>query len=275
MIIGSNGMAGHTIYNYLDTLNKYYLMNTARQKFNKDTLIVDVVEDINFLQRVIRNSQPDIIINCVGVLGKASEENRLYAIAINACFPHVLVDFTKDMKTKIIHISTDCVFDGIQGKYFETDKPTETNVYGKTKALGEIIDDKNLTLRLSIIGDELKKNGSGLFHWITTQSNMIVKGYTKALWSGITTLELAKQIDRIIDTNLTGLYHLAPADDISKYELLVKIIKIFQVSVIVNADNEFRQDKTLVNNRKKEYDPCIPDYETQLMEMKKFIERSK
>jgi len=270
MIIGSTGMAGHTIYNYLDSLNKYELINTARQKLNKDTLIIDVVKDINYLIRIIRNSQPDVVINCVGMLVKDSAINPRNALAVNGHFPHILVDITKNMKTKIIHISTDCVFDGILGNYYETDEPNEINTYGKTKAIGEIKDDKNLTLRLSIIGDELKKNGTGLFHWIMNQEGEI-KGYAKALWNGITTLELAKQIDRIIDTNLTGLYHLVPNNNISKFHLLRKIARIFNKKIVIKADYKFKQNKTLVNNRKKEYNPYIPSYEDMLIEMKNWM----
>jgi len=275
LIIGSRGMAGHTIFQYLDSLNKYELINTARQKFNKDTLIIDVVRDINFLERVIINSQPDIIINCVGILVKDSKKYPQNAWIVNAVFPHTLVDITKNMKTKIIHISTDCVFDGKKGNYSETDIPNETNVYGKTKVLGEIIDNKHLTLRLSIIGDELKRDGSGLFEWFLRQEGDI-EGYTKAIWSGITTFELAKQIDRIINTKLIGLYHLAPDFKISKYDLLKLIDRIWEKwDVYILKNDTFRQDKTLINNRKKEYNPKIPNYKTQLIEMKEFIERKR
>ena len=270
MILGATGMAGHTIFRYLYSLNKYELINTARQKLNKDTLIIDVVRDINRLIRVIENSQPDIIINCVGVLIKESEKDSFNACIINGMFPHVLVDITKNMKTKIIHLSTECVFSGLLGKYFETEEPNEINVYGKTKAMGEIIDTKNLTLRLGFIGDELKENGSGLFEWFMRQEREI-KGYINAIWNGITCLELAKQIDKIIDTNLTGLYHLTSDSNISKFALLKKIAKIFNKEIVIKASHRGKQNKTLINNRKKEYDPKIPDYETQLIEMKRFM----
>lgn len=271
MIIGSRGMAGHTIFKYLDSLNKYELINTARQKLNRDTLIIDVVKDINYLIRVIENNQPDVIINCVGILVKESENNNIDAIAVNACFPHLLADAIKNMKTKIIHLSTDCVFDGKKGKYSEVDIPNETNNYGKSKIVGEIIDDKNLTLRFSIIGHELKKNGTGLFHWFMKQKG-IVKGFTRAWWNGITTLELAKQLDKIINTKLTGIYHLAPDFVINKAQLLSKITYIWQHPITLVPETKFTQDKTLVNNRKKEYNPKIPDYDTQLKEMKEFID---
>ena len=235
--------------------------------------IKNVVKDLNYLTRIVENSKPDIIVNCIGILVKACEENHLNALLLNACFPYVLADMTKSIPTKIIHLSTDCVFNGKKGKYSETDEPDGEGMYPQTKILGELNDGKNLTLRLSIIGDELKDNGSGLFHWITSQTDMTVKGYARAMWNGITTLELAKQLDKIINTDLTGIYHLAPDFNISKFTLLRKIIRIFKKAVTVIPDYKFKQDKTLVNNRIKEYDPCIPDYETQLIEMKEWNEK--
>ncbi len=273
MIIGSRGMAGHTIYRYLDSLKKYELSDIARSKLTWKTLCLDVVKNIDYLKRVITNLEPDIIINCVGILVKASEENYLNALAINQHFPHRLAKFIKNMKTKIIHLSTDCIFDGKKGNYSEIDKPNETNNYGRTKRFGEIKDNKNLTLRLSIIGDELKE-GTGLFSWFMRQEGEIT-GYARAIWNGITCLELAKQIDRIIDIDLIGIYHLAPDFNISKFHLLRKIARIFNKEIVIKGDYRFKQDKTLINNRKKEYDPKILDYETQLIEMKEWIERSK
>jgi len=232
-----------------------------------------VIKNVDYIKRVIENTQPDIIINCVGILVKASEENHLNALLVNACFPYVLADITKSTPTKIIHLSTDCVFNGKKGKYSENDEPDGEGMYAQTKILGELNDDKNLTLRLSIIGNELKDNGSSLFSWFMRQEGE-VKGFARVIWNGITTLELSKQINKIIDKpNLTGIYHLAPDFNISKFHLLRKIARIFNKKIVIKGDYRFRQDKTLVNNRKKEYNPEIPSYETQLIEMKEFMER--
>jgi len=274
LIIGSRGMAGHTIFKYLRSLNKYYLIDIARQKLTPNTLSIDVKKQPNYLRRVIENSQPDVIINCIGILVDACNKDPENAIWINSYFPYYLAKITANTKTKIIHLSTDCVFDGqFQGKYTEKDLPTETNLYGRTKAMGEINNDKDLTLRLSIIGDELKENGTGLFNWFMKQKGNVY-GYARVIWDGITTLELAKQLDKIINTKLTGLYHLAPDFNISKFNLLAKINRIWdRKDVLVIPRFKVQQNKTLVNNRKEEYDPKIPDYETQLIEMKEFIER--
>ena len=271
LVLGNMGMAGNTIYSYLKFLNKYIVFGVAREKYDYNTFVLDVKENFNKLISIIIKYQPHIIINCIGVLVKNSELNPDNAIYINGYFPHYLETITKNTKTKIIHLSTDCVNNGLKGNYSENDVPNETSNYGRSKALGEIINDKDLTIRMSIIGNEIKKNGTGLFHWFMQQEGRC-NGFSRVLWNGITCLELAKQIDKIIGTNLTGLYHLAPDFKISKYELLKLITKVFNKNIIIEKNNDFIQDKTLVNNRKKEYDPKIPSYEIQLNEMKKFIQ---
>ena len=270
LVLGASGMAGHTIYKYLK-LSGYNVISTARNdKYIKPDYYLDLTGNISKVKDIIDKEKIDVVINCIGLLVKECNEDLGKALYANGCFPHCLERITEKTKTKVIHLSTDCVFSGIKGNYSESDNPDETNNYGRCKRAGEIINRKDLTLRMSIIGNELKENGSGLFHWFINQEGR-TSGYTRALWNGITTLELAKQIDRIIDTNLTGLYHLAPDFKISKYNLLKLIAEIFDKDIIIEKNENLIQDKTLVNNRKKEYDPKIPSYENQLQEMKEFI----
>ena len=271
LILGSAGMAGHVITKYLNSTNKYKIYTTARDSlYTYPTYELDVYKNLPKLDTIIYNIEPNIIINCIGLLVKTCKENIDKAIYLNSYLPHYLEAITNNTKIKVIHLSTDCVNLGTKGSYSENDIPDEVSNYGKTKAFGEIKNDKDLTLRLSIIGNELKKNGTGLFQWFMKQEGKC-SGYTRVLWNGITCLELAKQINKIIDTNLTGLYHLAPDFKISKYELLKLIAEVFNKNIIIEKNNNFVQDKTLVNNRKKEYDPKIPSYKTQLKEMKEFI----
>ncbi len=276
LILGVNGMAGHRIYEYLNSLGKYDIWITGRKRsFFKDTFIFDILKDLNHLKIWIDIIRPDIIINCIGMLIKSCEENPDKAVYVNSYFPHWLESLTKNTKTKIIHLSTDCVFDGKVGYYREHENTTGKGVYAKSKALGEVINNKDLTLRMSIIGDELKDNGSGLFEWFMRQKGNI-NGFFLYFWSGITTLELAKQIDKIIDTELTGLYHLAYNDCISKCDLLDKIRTIWNKKDIhIVPSHNVEIDKTLHNTRMKEYDPKIPSYDIQLQEMKDWIERKK
>lgn len=267
LILGSGGMAGHMIAAYFRSLNKYNVMCTARSN-DRDALVVDIETDLKFLKSLIGNTQPNIIINCVGVLIKYCEDYPEKAMRINGQFPHWLEDLTKNTDVKIIHLSTDCVFDGERGNYGEGDVCSGVGPYAASKIAGEIINDKDLTLRLSIIGSELKKDGSGLYEWFMRQENSVY-GYRYCFWNGITTLELAKQIDKIIDYTLTGIYHLVPNFKISKLKLLEEMARVWCKEIQIISVDEPMQNKTLVNNRLCEYDPKIPSYSIQLQEMQR------
>jgi len=274
VVLGSSGMAGHMIYSYLNSFpEKYDVLGISRieepgirsKQFDVES---DIYEFIEFLSEY----DPHVIINCIGVLVKPSQDDPSRAIFVNSCLPHLLEDLGKFMKTRIVHISTDCVFDGKNGPYKEDDLPTERNWYGRSKALGEIVNDKDITLRTSIIGPELKGEGTGLFEWFMRQEGEVT-GYSNARWNGITTLELAKQIDRVLDTNFVGLYHLTTDIPISKGELLKIIQEVWQkdnVTIDLKPASE-AQVKVLLNNRKVEYDPGIPEYRIQLLELKQWI----
>jgi len=159
----------------------------------------------------------------------------------------------------VIHISTDCVFSGEKGSYAETDLLDGTSIYAKTKALGEITHAPHLTIRTSIIGPELKESGIGLFHWFQQQTGM-VNGFTNVWWNGVTTLELAKGIDHVIQKNITGLLHLTAPQPISKHDLLMLLQQSFQKNdVKIIEDGRLSIDRTLVNTR-KDFDYQVPDY---------------
>ena len=257
LIIGSAGMAGHTIYEYLYRTNKYDLYDT-RQEWNGNdkTYSINVRTSPELLQYRIEEIKPDIIINCVGILVKESEEHPTRAIWLNSYFPHWLEKITEDTSAKIIHLSTDCVFSGKRGMYKDSDVPDGVGFYSKSKQLGEVVNKKDLTIRMSIIGDELKKNGSGLFSWFLRQEGR-VNGYANVYWNGLTTLELAKAIDKLIDSDITGLYQLAPTYQISKCDLLLLLRRIWKAEKITSIYPDFSvtQDKTLVNS-----DRPIPNY---------------
>jgi dTDP-4-dehydrorhamnose reductase len=261
-VLGSAGMAGHVVYDYLTSLNKYEVGGISRKEF-------DIEEDLLGLVEFLENNKPDIVINCMGLLIKASQNNPTKAIFINSLFPHIL----SDLPSRIIHLSTDCVFDGKEGNYSETSLPTDTGWYGRSKALGEIRNNKDLTLRTSIIGPELKENGTGLFDWFMHQTGEI-QGFSNVMWNGITTLELAKQLDHIVDTNLSGLYHLVTDVPISKYGLLLLIQSVWnKTDVKVNQESNTYQNKVLINNRLGDYNPNIPNYPTQLEELKRWMDK--
>lgn len=250
LLLGAAGMAGHMLLGYLAKDPEFEVVNVARdKKITPDTILMDVKDNDSGIEALITATKPDLIINCMGVLIKGSNTSPENAIYVNAYLPHRLAGLARKTGAKLIHISTDCVFSGEQGNYREDDYRDGKDVYAHTKALGEVINDTDLTIRTSIIGPELKSNGEGLFNWFMSQHGDI-NGYTKAFWSGVTTLELAKAIVFAIRQNLTGLVHLTAPEKISKYDLLLLFRKIWNKNEITVHAYEGKQvDKSLINTR--------------------------
>lgn len=276
LIIGIKGMAGHMLYNNFLGNKNYELFGIARNiTDSKNTFNIDVSNTID-MQKIITDHEFDIVINCIGILNNDAESNPAKAIWFNSYFPHYLEEITKNSKTKIIHISTDCVFSGQKGGYSENDFKDGYGYYAQSKALGEIINNKDLTIRTSIIGPEINDNGIGLFHWFITQSyGKDLKGFTNAFWSGITTLELSNVIEQAIIQDITGLIQIAPEKKISKFDLLVLFNDIYRDSeMTILPDYEYKIDKSLISIR-RDFKYEVPSYEEQLKELKKYILNNK
>lgn len=269
LLFGATGMAGHVVYHYLNTLGKYEITNVVfRNKLNEESIVLDVT-DKNAVADVIYVIKPDYIINCIGVLIKGSKEHPDNAIFINAYFPHLLKKISDEVHAKLIHVSTDCVFSGKKGNYTELDFRDADDIYGRSKALGEIINDKDLTIRTSIIGPELKKDGEGLFHWFMHQTGDI-NGYKTAIWGGVTTLELAKAIDVAIIQKKTGLIQLSNGIGISKYDLLHLFQEIWEKGdVRILPYNGNGVDKSIAKSILFEYE--VPSYHKMLQEMHEWM----
>lgn len=273
LLFGATGMAGHIAYYYLKSTGKYCIANVVyRNKLTDDSIIVDVTnkEDVESL---IIQQKPDIIINCIGVLIKGANDQPDNAILLNAYFPNLLKKLADQVGAKLIHISTDCVFSGKKGAYSEVDFRDADDVYGRSKALGEINNGKDLTIRTSIIGPELKVEGEGLFHWFMMQRG-VVNGYTGAFWGGVTTLELVKAIDAAIDSEITGLVHITNGDKISKFELLNLFKNIWErTDITVNAYEGKSVDKSLLKSDKLSYE--VPGYSQMLEDQFDWMRRHK
>ena len=229
LILGANGMVGHQIYYYLR--DKYEVIPVTRGKF-EDSVVLGY-ENLNLLIDKLSEMSPNIIINAVGVTKTSDLASITEAIKINSLLPKLLENKFITTNTKVIHISTDCVFSGSRGNYTELDKTDGLTYYDKTKALGEIINFKDLTIRCSLIGPDINDKGAGLFNWFTNSKNEI-KGYKNVFWSGVTSLELAKSINRIIEKDLVGLIHLVNNQKISKYDLLCLFNKHRLRPLVVN-----------------------------------------
>ena len=204
LVLGASGLIGHQVFLKLKNRTDFDVYSISHQRKIDDRTILLNARDEHLLEKKIQNIQPDVIVNCMGILISKANQDPAHAIFLNAYLPHLLKNIVNKMGAKLIHISTDCVFSGNKGAYVEIDLKDADDIYGRSKALGEVIEDPHLTLRTSVVGPELK-NGEELFHWFMNQQGT-VKGFSKALWSGVTTLELAKKVEWAIDNDIKGIY---------------------------------------------------------------------
>lgn len=270
LIIGSKGMAGHVIYHYFKSLSDFDVVDISRDDaFFTSSYKADAT-DTHALTRIFAEEKPDIVINGIGVLNKDAEDNPDKAVFLNSYFPHFLARQGTEKGFKLIHISTDCVFNGKKGHYTEGDVKDGFGFYAQSKALGEVNYGPHLTIRTSIIGPELKNNGIGLFHWFMHQKGEI-KGYQKVFWSGVTTIELAKAIEKMVENNVTGLYHLVNPP-INKFDLLTLFKRVYQKdSTTIHPYDDYFSDKSLINTRTDVLHYHVPDYPTMIEEMKTWM----
>jgi len=266
LVLGSTGLIGHQVFNYLLKTEKYELSNISyRKKLNDETILCDVRNQDKFFD-LVKSLSPDVIINCIGILIKGANLDPENAIFINAYFPHRLMRLADELNSKLVHISTDCVFSGEKGiSYIEKDFKDGKDTYAKSKGLGEIINKNHLTLRTSVIGPELKGDGEELFHWFMSQTGQ-VNGFTKAIWSGVTTLILAKVVAWAIDKKITGLYHVTNNNSIDKYSLLCLIKKYTKKNISINPVEDEKPNKSFIDTR-NELDFIIPSYEVMIRKM--------
>ena len=274
LVLGSTGLIGHQVYFLLEANGNYDLFNFAyRTKLQKDTKILDARNEEAFLKSIIEIS-PDYIVNCLGILIDGANADAENAIFLNAYLPHRLAKLADKINAKLIHISTDCVFSGKKtSKYLETDFKDGRGVYAKSKGLGEVIHPNHLTLRTSVVGPELKSNGEELFHWFMNQSGNI-SGYTKAIWSGVTTIELARAVECAIRLDIKGLYHVTNNSSITKYDLLNLFKKYMNKDIKINAVNGKISDKSFIDTREL-LDFQIPSYDKMIHDMKILIHTKK
>lgn len=274
LILGSRGMLGHIVYYYLKSLNKYQLFDSSfEEKMNPESLLVDATNKEE-LKSVFKQIKPDIAINCIGILIKSSAINPANAILLNSYLPHFLSNLARETDSKIIHISTDCVFSGNTGSYKEDDFKDAQDIYGLSKSLGELNNNLDLTLRTSIIGPELVEFGEGLFHWFMNQTGTI-NGFTEMVWGGVTTLELAKVIDYSIDEKLTGLIHVTNNTPINKHDLIKLFKDIWRTKHInINPIPGKKVNKSLICTR-RDFKIQISSYHEMLQNLKQFMLENK
>lgn len=269
LVLGASGMAGHVIAMYLHDAGHAVTTLTRTPFPYLDNINCDVT-DFPKLKSIIEAGDYAAVVNCVGILNQYAEADPAMAILLNAYLPHFLADILKNSNTKLSQMSTDCVFSGKAGSYIESSTPDGEGYYDRTKALGEIDNSKDLTFRESIVGPDMHENGIGLFNWFMRQKSPI-GGYTKAIWTGVTTLTLAKAMETAIASDLTGIYHLVNNQIITKYKLLKLFNQYFKNNAVaINENPNFVCNKSLVNTR-KDFAFVVPSYEVMVREMRDWV----
>ncbi|NVZ68389.1 dTDP-4-dehydrorhamnose reductase family protein [Pseudomonas costantinii] len=262
LVLGVTGMLGSAVFKYISNHTSHSVFGTMRGKGgeeyfeekHKGSFYSDVdVLDYESLVTVFENNRPDVVINCVGLIKQlAQAKDPLSTLPLNSMLPHRLSKLCKLTNARLIHVSTDCVFSGSKGMYLESDISDAEDLYGKSKFIGELNDQAHaITLRTSIIGHELASHAS-LVDWFLSQEGS-VKGFTKAIFSGVPTAELARIIVEFVlpNENVFGLYHVS-VDPIDKFTLLHEIAKVYQKEINIIPDDQLVIDRSLDSTRFRE-----------------------
>ena len=261
LVFGAGGMLGNAVFRVLSEKPDWKVYGTlrsgsAKRFFPRDAvarLIAGVgVECHDALVQTFNQVRPDLVINCVGLIKQlADAQDPLRAIPINSLLPHRLARLCELASARLVHISTDCVFSGKTGNYRETDFPDAEDLYGRSKFLGEVAYAHTVTLRTSLIGHALQGT-HGLVDWFLAQIESC-RGYTRAVFSGLPTVELARVIRDMVVSNdmLCGVYHVAAAP-ISKYELLKRVAEVYGKRIEIIPDHRLVIDRSLNADRFRE-----------------------
>ena len=258
-VLGAAGMLGHKVCQALTGHERFGLVRRPAARYAEYHELFDGVElvggidalDGDSLERAVRRLAPTAIVNCVGIVKQLeAAEDPYLAVSINSLLPHRLARLAAALGSRLVHISTDCVFDGSRGAYRETDRWNAADLYGRSKALGETTATQTaaVTLRTSFIGRELGQPTHGLVEWLLGQRGGAVNGFVRSIYSGLTSLELAAVIRRVVERHpeLSGVYQVGgPA--ISKYDLLRLIGEIYGLDVEIRRAEEPLIDRSLVS----------------------------
>jgi len=277
LILGGDGMIGHKMDQVLSVQNHEIVISIREKKdltlksisSKSKVFFNDFLKDniLDFLVKV----NPDVIINAIGVtIRRGVNENISDTIYLNSLFPHQISRWALAFKKRLIHFSTDCVFSGNEGSYLEDATPNALDYYGKTKGLGEINSKSSLTIRSSMIGPELF-NKTELFEWIINNKEKEINGFSRVMYSGVTTVYMARLLANLIDNhkNLNGIYNVA-SKPINKFELLHLINDNFDLGLIINDDKTVISNKTLnASKMAKEIGLQPPSWDGLIFELKK------
>jgi dTDP-4-dehydrorhamnose reductase len=268
LVLGAGGMLGNAVMRVLSEVGDLQVFGTLRSGAASRFFVPDIaamliagvdVEDQDALVRVFTQVRPDVVINCIGLIKQLAEgDDPLLALPINAMLPHRLGRLCKLAGSRLIHVSTDCVFSGAKGGYVEEDASDAQDLYGKSKFLGEVHDAHAITLRTSIIGHELQ-SAHGLVEWFLSQEGRC-KGYRRAIFSGLPTVVLAKIMRDVVipRPELSGLYHVAAAP-IAKFDLLTLVARQYNKSIEIVPDDVLVIDRSLRAERFRQASGYVAD----------------
>jgi dTDP-4-dehydrorhamnose reductase len=271
LILGASGMVGHAIAIYLKEKG-HKVTGFSLIPFPYIENIVGDAREPAEIQKVVEKTKYDVIVNCMGILNQDADRKKADTIIINSYIPHFLVERTKNMNIQIVQISTDCVFSGERGGYREKDFKDGKSFYDRSKALGEIINERDITFRQSLVGPDPNAEGIGLLNWFMRQKNEI-QGYRNVFWNSISNLQLARAIEAVSRKNVSGIYHLVRNESVSKYDLITLFNKYLRKEPIrIRAVDEPKMNKTLINSR-TDFEFIVDDYDTQIIEISAWIKR--
>ncbi len=259
VVLGGTGMLGYQVFKsgiqrnhdiYCLARNKQLLMSRLGDQVENRIRLIDDAKNISLIECIIKDIQPEFLINCVGIIKQSPlAYDHSESIAVNSLLPHQLENICSRNNCRLIHISTDCVFDGTKGNYYEQDLSTATDLYGKSKFLGEVGYGSGLTIRTSIIGHEITNHRYGLLEWFLSQKDS-VNGYTRAIFSGLTTFELSRVIfDFIINSDLKSDIYQVASEPVSKFDLLKLIASVYRKDVPINPTDSVFVDRSLIGDK--------------------------
>ncbi|MBA4045730.1 MAG: NAD(P)-dependent oxidoreductase [Erythrobacter sp.] len=267
LVLGASGMLGSAVLRYFAAQPDIHVTGMMRScaavqllpEAVRDFVVTGIdVENTDQLTQLFARARPNLVINCIGLIKQLSDaKDPLAAIPINSILPHRLARLCELLDARLVHLSTDCVFSGDKGSYTEADVPDARDVYGRTKLLGEVDYPNAITLRTSIIGHELSSSKS-LLNWFLSQRGT-VNGFTRAVFSGLPTVEIARVIHQLVmpNPNLRGLYHLSVAP-INKFDLLKLFAKAYGKQIEVVPNDNLVIDRSLDSTRFREATGFVP-----------------
>jgi len=267
LILGASGMLGHKLCQTLaprfDTHMSFRHPPAAYARLgvlDESHILGGVsVDEFSTVANAFATVRPEVAVNCIGIVKQdVSAKDSVASITVNALFPHCLARLCAETGTRLIHISTDCVFSGHKGNYDENDTPDADDLYGRSKLLGEVVGARCLTIRTSLIGRELT-GAQGLVEWLLSQVGGRVQGFQRAVFSGLTTGALAQILASVIADHheLEGLYHVA-GDPITKFDLLSLIKEAYGLRIEIEPEETFACDRSLNGARFRAATHLVP-----------------